>query len=192
MNVTRDRVFNIRHFLLERVGHFNPNTRHVIGHRPSRKILMDILEEDQDILRDMTNLTEMGEGDISLGIGRALSHLASTVVDTGENLFDIFSEGVTDVGNITLRTTTSLAKDIVGIFDWAGGTPSFILFIIDGAIVVYLLVDYYQKKNVRRIPLQTIVQVKDTAHGAEPPIPTKPPLYRQNANMPSTIEQQTD
>ena len=90
MNVTRDRVFNVHYLVLERVGHFNPNTRHVIGHRPSKDTLLDILREDQYILRDATNLTELGDGDITLGIGRSLSRLASTVVNTGENLFEIF------------------------------------------------------------------------------------------------------
>ena len=192
MNVTRDRTFNLKHFSLKRVGHFNPNTRHIIGHRPSRTTLMDTLGEDQDILRDMTNFQEIGNGDISLGIGWSLSHLASTIVDTGENLFDIFSEGVVELSNETFSATGAVARDIIGIFDWAGGTSNFILFIIEGAIILYLAVDYYQRKTMKQTPLRPIVKIKDSAQGAEPPIPTKPPIYHQNTNMPSSTNKQTN
>ena len=157
---------------------------------------MQILEQDQDILKDVTNLTEIGDGDISLGIGRSLSKLASTIVDTGENLFDIFTEGIVDISNITFTATGKVAKSVVGIFDWAGGTSNFILFIINGAIIMYLTIDYYQRKRrkytIKQSQLQPIVKLKDSAHGAEPPIPTKPPIYRQNTNTPSSIQRQTD
>ena len=109
-------------------------------------------------------------------------------MDTGGNLFEKLSDGIVDVSNVTLSTTSTIAKGISHIFDWIGGTPNFILFLINGAIIIYLIVDYNWRKRSQTNPnpFRTVIDLKDSAQGAEPPIPTKPPLYSQNANMSSS------
>ena len=87
-------------------------------------------------------MMDQADCDLASGIGRALSNVAEKILDTGGNVFDIFARGSLDVANATTNTISGIGHSISRIFDWSGGTSNFILFMVNGAIILYLVIKH--------------------------------------------------
>ena len=57
-----------------------------------------------------------------------MSDIFSSVVDTGEDIFDIVAHGVVDLTNDTANVVHKAGGVIVGIFDFVGGPSVFGLY----------------------------------------------------------------
>ena len=70
--------------------------------------------------------------------------------------------GLVAVTNDTVTTATEITSGIAGIFDVVGGTPNFILFVLNGLIIVYLVAHHFWLHQIIPPPLPPRVVRQDS------------------------------
>ena len=63
-----------------------------------------------------------------------MAKVAETVTDTADSIFHIIADGVSHATNDTVVLVDWARSAIAGIFDFVGGAPNAVLFLIDVVI----------------------------------------------------------
>ena len=127
--------------------------------------------------KQLANMTDQAEGDLATGIGRALSNVAEKVINRGENLFSIFAKGTVDVAYTTTNTISGIGHSIAKIFEWTGGSSNLVLFLNNGAIIIYLIIKHRldRRTETRRVSRQGKPEILVMTQDSKPPVPKRKP-----------------
>ena len=117
-----------------------------------RNTLLEMLELQENNLKDLNNLKIKGKGSLIEGIFNAISETVASVADTGSDIFHILTKGVETVTNDTVQVVSSVGNDIAGIFEAAGGPSGIVLYVID-ILIIYLVYRHVQERQNAAPPL---------------------------------------
>ena len=136
----------------------------------------------------LADFVESGGGNIAQGLVNIFSSVFQTIGRTGatiiHSLADGFAIGTNAVSNGTVSLITASAGGISSILKGIGGISNFILFLLNGMIILYLFLMRFHGERMpflfpqpRKVPSPDIIGQKDSPPNAEsslpPPLPPK-------------------
>ena len=127
------------HVPLPRLASFNSRLLHYSDVKPHRTTLLNILSLQQENLRDLSDMRQVGGGSLAKGVLTAITDVAASIADTGTTLFHIVTGSALSVANDTVTLFDKAGKSILGVFDVVGGPSGFALYLIDICIIGYLV-----------------------------------------------------
>ena len=98
----------------------------------------------------MTDLSEKGGGSVLQGIFGGISEVVESMSETGVTIVHSIAKGITHLANDSIEVVTEVGDGVVGIFDFAGGTSNFVLYVINFFIVAYLISKHFVENRMRR------------------------------------------
>ena len=118
---------------------------------PHRTTLLAMLADRQEELQEMADFKDAGEGSITRGIAGAMSTIFSSVVSVGEDVFQIVAGGIDETANVTVQAINDVGSTVSHVFDFTGGTPGFILYVLNFCIIGYLVYQRIHEGRRERI-----------------------------------------
>ena len=162
---------------LPKLQEYSPKLTHFEGTVPHRTTLLSMLAEQQESLEAVTDLRTKGDGNLIKGVARAMAKVAETVTNAADSIFHIIAGGVTHATNDTVLLVDSATSMIGSIFSFVGGAPNAALFLINVAIVSYLVWLHFCIKRLDRMPRPRLVNVERLSENGDEewlPIPMIP------------------
>ena len=145
---------------LPKLQEYSPRLAHFEGTMPHRTTLLGMLAEQQESLEAVTDLRTKGGGNLIKGVARAMAKVAETVTNAADSIFHIIAGGVKHATNDTVLLVDSAASMIGSIFSFVGGAPNAALFLLNIAIVVYLVWLHFRIRRLNRMPRPRLVNVE--------------------------------
>ena len=113
---------------------------------------LHLIKTHEDNLNELLDYREKGHGNVMRGLALAMSSAVEDVVDIGQNLFHIVATGSVNIVNDTAHVISSTGNALANIFNFTGGAPNFVLFVVNILIVSYLISQkYLQRKLEARV-----------------------------------------
>ena len=145
---------------LPKLQEYSPKLTHFEGTMPHRTTLLSMLADQQESLEAVTDLRTKGDGNLIKGVARAMAKVAETVTDAADSIFHVIAGGITQATNDTVLLVDSATGMIASIFSFVGGAPNAALFLIDVAIVAYLVWLHFRMKRMNRRPRPRFVNIE--------------------------------
>ena len=147
----KDHYFQQR-MTLPKLRTYSPKLLHYENTRPHRTTLLNLLASQQENLDTLTDYRTVGNGNILKGIATAMGDAVEAVTDTASNIFRLITGGATDIANDTIQAADGIGSALVDLVTFTGGSSDFILYLVDLAIITYLVFQYIQGKRRDREP----------------------------------------
>ena len=155
---------------LPKLASYNSRLRHYSPVTPHRTTLLSILASQRSNLREINDLKKRGGGSVLQGIFSGITEVVETMSETGVTIVHSIAKGITHLTNDSVEVVTEVGGSVAGIFNFAGGTSNFVLYVINFFIIAYLVVKHIAEYRMRRrVPeAPRIVRVIES-----PPLPPK-------------------
>ena len=165
---------------------FNQKLKHYCHPTPHRTTLLSLLSKHQENLEILSQFKEKGNGNIIIGLTRAIASTVSFLVNTGEEVFHTLSNGVI----MGIKTITNATEDVIetsthGIAEIFAsiGISNLVLYILNFFIIVYLILMRFQFTSLRFLFPPTHPH---TIH--EKSVPSSPPRNMDDNITPPVIK----
>ena len=157
---------------------------------PHRTTLLHMLSLHQEDIEVLSNFRTQGNGNIILGLTRAMSDTFDLIGGTGAALFHSLVTGIAGLGNTTEGLIDSSANGIATIFS-SIGIPNLVLYILNFLIIAYLGLQRMQPTRLRFLfppPGANIPSSPDILYPPPPPTCRTPMCTRHLLALPPPIQ----
>ena len=138
IEVSRDKFHKVE-FPVHDLGTFNETLLHYERVQHGDTTLLHLISEQRENLEFLMDNKQRGGGDLLKGILNGLVDITEDLVEGGEKVVGLVTDGVVDLTNDTVGSVEGLGHGVSNFFSSGAGISDLILYIICGAIVLYLV-----------------------------------------------------